>query len=72
MGLWLRLHASTAGGTGVIPGRDSHAEQNGQKKKKKILGNDKGSIQVKDMEVFISQLLQIFCGLENLQGKNKL
>ena len=41
------------GATGVIPGRDSHAEQHGQKKKK-ILGNDKGSIQVKDMEVFIS------------------
>ena len=35
---WLRLRASTAGGTGLIPGRGTkipHAAQRGKKKKKK-------------------------------------
>ena len=34
---WLRLHTSTAGGTGSIPGwetKTSHAEWHGQKKKR--------------------------------------
>ena len=37
---WLRLHASTAGFTGLIPDQGSkipHAMQCGQKKKKKLL-----------------------------------
>ena len=36
---WLRLHASTSGGAGLIPGRGTripHAAQSGQKKKKKL------------------------------------
>ena len=35
---WLRLHASNAGGTGLIPGREAkipHAAWRGQKKKKR-------------------------------------
>ena len=36
---WLRLHASTTGGMGLIPGQGTkilHATQCGQKKKKKV------------------------------------
>ena len=39
---WLRLHASTAEGTGSIPGgrnKISHATRHDQKKKKKDAGN---------------------------------
>ena len=40
-GQWLRLHASTAGGVGLIPGcgtKIPHATQHGKKKKKKKIG----------------------------------
>ena len=41
---WLRRHASTAGGAGLIPGRGAktpHAVQHGQKKKKSFNSNQK-------------------------------
>ena len=40
---WVRLHASTAGGVGLIPGRGTeipHPAQCGQKKKKKNPSNN--------------------------------
>ena len=52
---WLGLHASTAGGTGSIPGWGTkilHAEQSGQKKKK-WNGNFHGLISVVNLRATV-------------------